>query len=166
METKNICSKFDNNRFKNPHYAQPNRAQAEKKMSVKRNILWILILTTFYSCQIFDKGKNELIREYYNPKQSMKVVVFEKLGNATVNNSIQASIQGYDYELTGEDVGNVFVADKFEGINTSKDSLLIVNWIDNETVELIYPKEVRTFKMENRFENDIGKVKIEYKTTE
>ncbi len=139
---------------------------ASRKMNIKRNILWILILITSYSCQIFDNGENELIMEYYNPKHSMKVIIFEKLGNATVDNSIQASIQGYDYELTDKDIGNVFVADQFEGVKISKDSLLIVNWTDNETVEFIYPKEIRTVKMENRFENNIGKVKIEYKTKE
>jgi hypothetical protein len=40
-----------------------------------------------------------------------------------------------------------------------------VNWIDNETIEIIYPKKIRTFKMEKQLENNIGKVKIEYKTT-
>ena len=96
----------------------------------------------------------------------MKVIVFEKLGNATVNNSIQASIHGYDYELKNEDVGNVFVADKIEGIKKSMDSILVANWINNETVEFIHPKNIRTFKTENRFENNFGKVRIEYKTYE
>ena len=126
----------------------------------------ILILTLVFSCQIFDKSENRLIKEYYNPKSSMKVIVFEKLGNATVNNSIQASIHGYDYELKNEDVGNVFVADKIEGIKQSIDSILIANWIDNETVELVYPKNIRTFKTEKRFENNVGKVRIEYKINE
>ena len=96
----------------------------------------------------------------------MKVIVFEKLGNATVNNSIQASIHGYDYELTNEDVGNVFVADRIEGKKQSVDSILIANWIDNETVEFIHPKSIRTFKTENRFENNVGKVRIKYNTNE
>lgn len=96
----------------------------------------------------------------------MKVVVFEKTGNATVNNSIQASIQGYDYELNNEDIGNVFVADQFENPNISKDSVLTVNWIDNETVEFIFPQKIRTFKKESQFENNIGKVKILYPATE
>ena len=95
----------------------------------------------------------------------MKVIVFEKLGNATVNNSIQASIQWYDYELTNEDIGNVFVADKIEG-KKSVDSILIPNWIDNETVEFIHSNSIRTFKTENRFENNLGKVRIEYKINE
>ena len=130
-----------------------------------RRKIGILILTLVVSCQIFDKSENRLIKEYYNPKSSMKVIVFEKLGNATVNNSIQASIQGYDYELTNEEVGNVFVADKIEG-KKSVDSILIPNWVDNETVEFIHLKSIRTLKTENRFENDVGKVRIEYKTNE
>lgn len=106
-----------------------------------------------------------MIREYYNPKSSMKVIVFEKLGNATVNNSVHASVQGYDYQLKNDDVGNIFVADKIEWGKMTKDSLLNINWIDNETVEFIYTKNLRTFKTENRFENNIGKVSIKYKTT-
>ena len=104
--------------------------------------------------------------EYYNPKSSMKVIVFEKLGNTTVNNSVQASIQGYDYELKNEDIGNVFVADKIEGTRQSVDSILIANWINNETLELIYPKNIRIFKNENRFENNVGKVQIEHRAIE
>ena len=71
-----------------------------------------------------------------------------------MNNSIQASIQWYDYELTNEDIGNVFVADKIEG-KRSVDSILIPNWIDNETVEFIHSNSIRTFKTENRFENNL-----------
>ena len=94
----------------------------------------------------------------------MKVIVFEKPGNATVSNSIHALIQGYDYELTNEDIGNVFVADQFEQVNISKDSLLIVNWTDNENVEFIYPARIRTFKTEKRLENNFV-VNITYKPT-
>jgi len=118
-----------------------------------------------FSCRIFDEGKNELIKEYYNPQQSMKVIVFKKPGNATVSNSIQASIEGYDYELTNKDVGNVFVADQLEGMNLPKDSLLIVKWIDNNTVEFTYHAKIRTFKTEKGFENNVGKVNIKYRTT-
>ena len=135
-------------------------------MKYLKKTLGILMLVLVFSCQIFDKSENRLIKEYYNPKSSMKVIVFEKLGNATVNNSIQASVHGYDYELKNEDIGNVFVADKIEGIKKSVDSILIANWIDNETVEFIHPKNIRTFKTENRFENNVGKVRIEYKTNE
>jgi hypothetical protein len=134
-----------------------------KKMECLKETLGILMLILVVSCQVFDKSQNRLIKEYYNPKSSMKVIVFEKLGNATVNNSIQASIHEYDYELKNEDVGNVFVADKIEGIK-SVDSILIANWIDNETVEFIHPKNIRAFKTESEFENNVGKVRIEYKT--
>ena len=79
-----------------------------------------------------------------------------------MNNSIQASIHGYDYELQNEDVGNIFVADKIEGINQSIESMFIVNWIDNENVEFVCPKNIRTFKTEKQFENNVGKVRIEY----
>ena len=131
-------------------------------MQYLKKTFGILILVLVVSCQIFDKSENRLIKEYYNPKSSMKVIVFKKLGNATVNNSIQASIHGYDYVLQNEDVGNIFIADKIEGINESIDSTFIANWIDNENVEFVYPKNIRTFKTEKQFKNNVGKVRIEY----
>jgi hypothetical protein len=143
-----------------------SRWQQAKKMNVRKNTLWILLIFIVFSCQIFNKSENLIIKEYYNPKQSMKVVVFEKTGNATVNNSIQASIQGYEYELNNEDIGNIFVADQFESFKISKDSILTINWINNETVEFIFPQKIRTFKKESQFENKIGKVKILYPATE
>jgi hypothetical protein len=135
-------------------------------MNVIKNTLWILLIFTVFSCQIFDKSENRIIEEYYNPKQSLKVVVFEKMGNATVNNSIQASIKGYDYELDNDEIGNIFVADQFESFKISKDSILTINWIDNETVEFTLPHKIRPFKKESQFENNIGKVKIIFQTTE
>lgn len=134
-------------------------------MKLETKILGILILALVNSCQVFVNGKNELIKEYYNPKQNLKVIVFEKLGNATANNSIQISIHRHNYKLTDKEVGNIFVADQIEGIKTSKDSLLSINWLDNETVDIIYPTSIRTFKTEKLFEDKIGKVKIDYKTT-
>jgi hypothetical protein len=131
-------------------------------MIIRKNTLWILLIFIAVSCQVFDKSDNRIIKEYYNPKQNMKVVVFEKTGNATVNNLIQSSIQGYDYELNSEDIGNVFVADQFQNI---KNSILTINWIDNETVEFTFPHKIRHFK-KSQFKNNIGKVKILYPAAE
>ncbi|MEP0264918.1 hypothetical protein [Dokdonia sp.] len=131
-----------------------------------KKIIWVFIIFPIFSCQFWGDSENIMIKEYYNPKSNMKVVIFEKLGNATVNNSIQASIHGPNFELNNAEVGNIFVADKIEGIKKSKDSLLIVNWIDNATVEFTYPKKVRIFKTEKQFENNNRKVRIKYKSTD
>ena len=138
-------------------------------MKGKRNVLWILItVCIFSSCQfqLFDNGGNEILKEYYNPQGSLKVVFFEKPGNATVRNSIHASIQDYDYKLTSEEIGNIFIANQFEFINKAKDSLILVNWIDNETVHFVYPKNIQTFKKEEVFDSNLGKVKVSYKSVE
>ena len=134
-------------------------------MKLERKILGLLVLTLLNSCQIFDDGRNELIKEYFNPKQSLKLIVFEKYGNATTNNSIQASIHDYNYKLTDKEIGNIFVADQIKSIKTSKDSLLNVKWIDNETIEVVYPVSIRTFKTEKVFKSKTGEIKIDYKTT-
>lgn len=128
---------------------------------LKNIILAILILLT-NGCQIFGGSENVLIKEFYNPRQSMKVIVFEKLGNATTSNSIQLSVERYDYELKISDTGNIFIADEIEGITYSKDSLIQVNWIGNKTVEINYPASVRIFKIEEKFENNVGEVEIKY----
>ena len=125
-------------------------------------IIGLILFTTITSCQIFEKDKNKLIKEYYNPKSSMKVIVFEKFGNATVNNSIQASILGYDCELNNEEIGNVFIADKYERFKKSKDELLFINWLDDESVEINYTEQLRIFKMEETLGSNFGKVEIKY----
>lgn len=121
----------------------------------------LMLFATITSCQFFENSENLLIKEFYNPRQSMKVIVYER-GNATTNNSIHASIEGYDYELRNTDKGNIFIADEFEKTKFTKDSFLLVNWISNELVEINYPASVRIFKIEERFENSIRKVEIKH----
>ena len=58
-------------------------------------INFILIVTTFLilsSCQIFDDGTNSIITEKLSPNKRLKLIVFEKTGNATTDSSIHASI--------------------------------------------------------------------------
>ncbi len=113
-----------------------------------------------FSCNIFDEGKNTIVKEFYNPQKSLKVIVFEKSGNATANNSIQVSIESKDYKLTNSDNGNTFIADKKEFLKLPNDSLILVKWFDNKKVEINYPSDAEIFKIEESVESEIGKVKV------
>ncbi len=131
-------------------------------ITLMRNIFLTLTFGLLLSCQPFDNPKNVMIKEYYNSKQSLKVIVFEKTGNATANSSIQASIEGYDYELDDNDIGNILIADKIELSKLQRDEILKIKWKDNENIEISFPNNLRVFKTEKQFENNIGRVKIEY----
>lgn len=112
------------------------------------------------ACHPFDKSENRLIKTYQNPSASMQLIVFEHLGNTTTNNSIQASIQSSSFQLDNNERGNIFIADQIENILITKDSLLLVNWLNDQELELIYPDEIRIFKNVNHIEPNIH---IKYK---
>lgn len=134
---------------------------AIKKMEY-RNSMLVLLSIFIVGCKIFDESTNELIIEHYNPSQNLKVIVFEKLGNATTNNSLQITLNRYNYELKNSDTGNIFIADGIEGLNNPKDSLVLVSWLSNDTLEINYPPSFRTLKMEEMLETEFGKVIIKY----
>ncbi len=108
--------------------------------------LLLIFPILFFSCQNSDEGVNKLIKEFYNPNQSLKAIVFIKSGNATVNNSIQVSIVGYEYVLKNDDVGNLFIADKIEKTKRTIDSIIDVEWKTRDSLYLEYSKELRLFK--------------------
>lgn len=132
------------------------------KIAFTKPALCLLLFLAVQACEIFEKQESQIIKEYPNPENSLKVLIFEKTGNATVGNSIHASLEHWDYDLKNDALGNVFIADKPEGVNTSKDSLIIVNWIDNLNVEFIYSEKLSVYKKENRVEKN-GSLKIQFK---
>ncbi|WP_269243512.1 hypothetical protein [Flavobacterium limnophilum] len=129
-------------------------------MKIPKIYYCLFALFMLFSCNIFDEGKNTIVKEFYNPQKSLKVIVFEKSGNATANNSIQVSIESKDYKLTNSDNGNTFIADKKEFLKLPNDSLILVKWFDNKKVEINYPSDAEIFKIEESVESEIGKVKV------
>lgn len=127
-------------------------------------ILSTLILFIFSGCNIFEESKNLILKEYSNPKKNLKIIVFKKNGNATVNNSIQFLVENNNHILENADFGNIFIIEETEFKNLSKDSLFLVKWSGNYTVEISYPNEAKIIKKEKNIENGIGKVNIIYKT--
>lgn len=120
----------------------------------------LFILLTLFSCNIFDENKNIIVKEYSNPQKSLKVIVFKKDGNATVNNSVQVSVESFNHKLQNSDTGNIFIADEKEFINLPSDSLILVKWFGNNEVEINYPSEAQILKIEKTVESEIGKVKV------
>lgn len=129
-------------------------------MKIPKTYYCLFALLMIWSCNTFDESKNIIVKEFYNPQKSLKVIVFEKTGNATVNNSIQVSIESKDYNLTNADNGNTFIADKKGFLKLPNDSLILVKWVDNKKVEINYPSDAEIFKIEKSVESEIGKVKV------
>ena len=113
-----------------------------------------------FSCNIFDESKNTVVAEVYNPQKSLKVIVFEKSGNATTNNSVQVSVESDKYKLKDSDKGNIFIADETGLMNLPKDSLVLVKWFGNNKVEINYPSEAHIIKIEENVQSENGEVKV------
>lgn len=128
-----------------------------RTLKIIYSLFFLLILV---SCNIFDESKNTIVKEFYNPQKSLKVIVFEKGGNATANNSVQVSVESDKYVLKNSDKGNIFIADETEFMKLPKDSLILVKWFDNNKVEINYPSESNIFKIEESVQTEIGKVKV------
>jgi len=126
-------------------------------MNINLNSFWFLIFLAFSNCQIFDNGQNEIIKEYANSDQSLKLIVFKRLGNATAKRSVQVSLKNYDYKLRDSDKGNIFIADGIEKTGYPDDSLVLVDWKNNVTVEINYPAEIKIFKIEEKIKSQTGK---------
>lgn len=130
-------------------------------------INFILIVTTFLilsSCQIFDDGTNSIITEKLSPNKRLKLIVFEKTGNATTDSSIHASIIPSQTKLNNKHKGNIFIADEFHKTNYSRDSFLLIKWIDDSTIEINYPSLVRLFKIEEYLNMENEEIKIMHKS--
>ncbi len=115
-------------------------------------------------CQILPPGENNLIKEVYNPKQNLKAVIFEKIGNATVDNSIQVLIESYGYKLKDTDNGNVFIAGQIGGIKGADNEILNVNWSNDSLLIIGFPNSVSVFKKELSYESSVTKVVIDYQS--
>jgi hypothetical protein len=132
-----------------------------QKLPMCKFIVISLFSLCFCSCfQLFDVGQNTFIKESYNPQQSKKAVLFLKGGNATTDNSLQVTVNGYEYELENKEVGNTFIVDSDHN-NTIQDSAAInFIWLSNDTLQIDFDGRLRTF-IQNR---SVNGVTIMYKT--
>jgi hypothetical protein len=112
----------------------------------------IKIVLTFFtalgltSCiNLFDGGANTLIKESYNQQSSKKAILFLKEGDATVDNSLQVSVVGYDYEIEKNAVGNAFTVDSDHNKAPQDSSSINFVWLTNDSLRIDFDKRLRTF---------------------
>jgi hypothetical protein len=121
-------------------------------------MLKIILLSTIIfsatSCfQIFDVGKNYSLKEAYNKKGSKKAILFSKEGNATSDNSLQVTVEGYDYKFDKTAVGNTFTVDSDHNSAKQDSSSINFTWLTNDTLQIDYDKKLRVFIQEKKVED-------------
>ena len=118
------------------------------------------LITVISSCfSILGDGSNALIKESANNKHSKKAVLFLREAGATVANSYQVSITDYKTEFDTVAVGNVFTVDDDHGKVNLDPKAINFSWISDDTIEINYNKNLRTFIQEK----NIDGVTIVYK---
>jgi hypothetical protein len=111
-----------------------------------KTVLFLSFCFCFCSCfQLFDVGENTFIRESYNPQQSRKAILFQKAGNATLDNSLQVTIAGYDHELDNKEVGNTFTVDSDHNRTRQDSGSISFTWLSNDTLQIDFDKHLRIF---------------------
>lgn len=126
---------------------------------MKHRFLVIIILLV--SCDFLPKGENQVILENHSPDKLNKAVIFEKHGNATVNNSIQISIIPSEANLTSTQIGNILVADQIAN-SSEKSDLISLRWLDNQKVEIFYANSLKLIFANDSLIINNKNIKIEY----
>ena len=129
-----------------------------------KNIVFIIMLYFLTGCQIFENPTNELIKEETSLSQDLKILVFEKNGNATTNTSIHIILAKPDYKLRKYDVGNIFIFENFENLDIRRQNLIQIDWIKNDSLVINHPESIGIHNKEHNFENSVGKIQIVYRT--
>lgn len=115
-------------------------------------ILIIFILSfSLASCSNLTGDQNTTIIKYSsNSDKTKKAVLLQNEGNATVDLSLHVSILDYKYKLTGKEVGNTFTVDRNRGKTKLDSTSIEFNWINNDTLQIDYDKNLRTFIQEKK----------------
>lgn len=124
--------------------------------------IWLLILAaSLSSCfQLFDPGPATLIKTVLNRSKKKQAILFLKGGNATEDDSMQVSVMDANYKLSGTEVGNTFTTDSNHGLGRTDPNAIRLVWLDDDTLEIDYDKNLRTFIQLNK----INHVTVVYKT--
>jgi hypothetical protein len=95
-----------------------------------------------------------------NPAKTMKAVLLQNDGNATVDFSLQVSVIKNDDTFTKKGPGNAFIVDANHGATTLDSSSVNFTWLSNDSLQIDYNKNLRVF-LKN---NNVNAVKLTYKT--
>ncbi|MEN0055406.1 MAG: hypothetical protein AAGC65_17145 [Mucilaginibacter sp.] len=123
-------------------------------MKVSINLFFILIFACISnSCSsLLDDGSNTLVKENANGKLSKKAVLFLREAGSTVADSYQVSIVDYKTKFDTSAVGNVFTVDSDHGKANLNPKAITFNWLSNDTLEIRYDKNLRTFIQKERID--------------
>jgi len=111
------------------------------------------LITIISSCfSLLGDGSNTLVKESANNKHSKKAVLFLREAGATVANSYQVSITDYKTEFDTVAVGNVFTVDDDHDKAILDPKAISFSWLANDTIEISYNKNLRTFIQEKNID--------------
>lgn len=111
--------------------------------------LIFIILFTLISCRpLLGDGSDTVVKQSSNNKHTKKAILFLREANATVANSYQVSIIDYKTNFDTLMVGNVFTVDDNHGKARLNLKAVDFNWIADDTLEINYDKNLRTFIQE------------------
>jgi len=122
---------------------------------MKKFLVFFAVLTPILvlnSCLFLGDGSDEFIKESANNKHSKKAVLFLREAGATVANSYQVSITDYKTEFDSTAVGNTFTVDGDHGKANLYPGAIDFKWLSEDTVEISYDKNLRTFIQENHID--------------
>ncbi|NEU07860.1 hypothetical protein GZH53_06005 [Flavihumibacter sp. R14] len=105
-----------------------------------------LLTLVLSSCfQLFDAGKNTIIKSASNDSKNKKAVLFLKSGNATTGESLQVSILNYNQDLNETENGNVLITGSDHGNLTLDTGAVELIWLSKDSLLIKYNRSLRTF---------------------
>lgn len=81
-----------------------------------------------------------------------KAILFLREAGATVPDSYQVSVMDYDKPFDTTEVGNTFTVDSNHGITRLDSASINFTWIANDSLQIDYNKNLRTFFKERKID--------------
>lgn len=92
----------------------------------------------------------KLAESKLSPNGKLKILVFSVNCGAVSDFSTQISLVESDYNLKKDDSGNIFSADSDHGkakMSEGRETIEVkTKWLNDNTVEIVYPENARIFK--------------------
>ena len=117
-----------------------------KKLALLITLLFVISI--FNSCNLPGDGSNTSVRENPNKNHTKKAVLFLRQAGATVGDSYQVTITNYKTQFDTVAIGNTFTVDDNHGAAHLNPKCIDLNWMSDNTLEIIYDKSLRTFLQE------------------
>jgi hypothetical protein len=116
-------------------------------IQMRRFSIFIFLLSmSFTSCNQIFSEEITVIKEIDNHAKNKKAVLFLKRGNAVTNDSFHITVCNIENTINNEETGNILTAELING--TESNPLIKIKWIDNQTLNIEFPKSTKTFKKE------------------